>query len=74
LIGIKPKILQKQFGLNVRKYKLKVGLSQEALDHTTGIDRPYIGKIEKGEANISIKMFVTISSVLNITPDELLIL
>jgi len=73
-VGIKPKTLQKQFGLNVRKYRLKIGLSQEALAHATGIDRSYIGKIERGESNISIKKITQISNILKVSPDKLFLL
>jgi transcriptional regulator with XRE-family HTH domain len=43
-----------QFGEAVRKKRIAAGLSQEALADLAGLDRSYIGGVERGERNISI--------------------
>lgn len=44
----------KQFGENVRAHRRAIGLSQEALADKAGLDRTYIGGVERGERNISL--------------------
>lgn len=43
------------FGRNLRAIRKSKGFSQERLAHETGIDRSYVGKIERGEVNITIE-------------------
>jgi transcriptional regulator with XRE-family HTH domain len=46
------KYLEK-IGSNIRHVRVKIGLSQEALAFKAGLDRTYIGAVERGERNIS---------------------
>ena len=39
------------FGRNLRAIRKSKGFSQERLAHETGIDRSYLGKIERGEVD-----------------------
>jgi len=41
-------------GAAIRKTRKKLGLSQEALAIDAGLDRSYMGGIERGEHNISV--------------------
>ena len=43
-----------KIGKNIRKIRLSKGLSQEALALTSGIDRSYLGGIERGEHNVAV--------------------
>ena len=43
-----------KIGNNIRKIRLSKGLSQEALALTSGIDRSYLGGIERGEHNVAV--------------------
>lgn len=52
-MGMKKKPLRVRIGLNVRRIRLAKGLSQEALADLAGIDRTYLGSVERGERNIS---------------------
>lgn len=59
-------------GTAVRSYRKEQGFSQEALAHMTGIDRSHMGKIERGERNLSILNLIRIAEALQCTPSKLL--
>ena len=61
-----------QVGNNIRKFRNKVGLSQEKLAFASNLDRTYIGSIERGERNISIINLTKIADALNIDAYEIL--
>jgi len=56
----------KEFGLNLKKLRLEKKLSQEELANLSGLHRTYIGCVERGEKNITIKNLYKISKALNI--------
>ena len=43
-----------KIGNNIRRIRLNKGLSQEALALNSGIDRSYLGGIERGEHNVAV--------------------
>lgn len=43
-----------KLGAAIRAARLDRGLSQEALADAAGIDRSHMGKIERGERNVSV--------------------
>ncbi|WP_317889526.1 MULTISPECIES: helix-turn-helix domain-containing protein [Cupriavidus] len=47
-------------------------MSQEALALATGIDRSHMGRIERGERNLSVLNLIRISAALDIAPSQLL--
>jgi transcriptional regulator with XRE-family HTH domain len=49
-----------------------MGLSQEALAAEAGLDRSYMGGIERGEHNLTAMNFVKIATALDIRPSKLL--
>jgi transcriptional regulator with XRE-family HTH domain len=59
------------FGLAVRRFRGKCGLSQEGLADRTGIHRTYIGGIERGERNPTLLMIHRLAQALDIKPAEL---
>jgi transcriptional regulator with XRE-family HTH domain len=63
--------IKQKFGANVKKYRLKRGLSQEALALESGLDRTYIPGIEKGERNVTIIVIEKISNGLNVEIKQL---
>ena len=67
---MKSKILLK-FGLNVKKKRLELGLSQEELAFKSNLHRTYIGMIERGEKNITLYNIHKIASGLKINVIEL---
>lgn len=54
------------FGKNVAKYRNKIGMSAYELSLQLGKDSSYISKLENGRINISLKMIINISQILNI--------
>lgn len=54
------------FGKKVRSIRKEKGLSQEALAALAGIDRSYMGHIERGEKNITLTKIYQISNALKV--------
>ena len=55
----------KQFGWNVRSLRLKRHWTQEQLAQHSGLTPNYIGFVERGERNITLKNAVKIAKGLN---------
>lgn len=64
--------IQKTFGKRLRAIRKKKGLSQETLALSCGLDRTYIGSVERGERNISLINIHKISASLGILPRDLI--
>ena len=64
--------LAKKFGDAVRERRLQLGVSQDALAHVAEIDRSYVGRIERGEVNITLEKAYQLAEVLNCDIRELL--
>ena len=56
----------------VRMQRQELGLSQEALADLAGLDRSYMGGVERGEHNIAFINLLKVSSALGLTLSELL--
>jgi transcriptional regulator with XRE-family HTH domain len=59
-------------GNQIRQKRLERNLTQFDLASLIDCEIKSIQRIEKGQMNMSLKMFLSISEVLEITPDELL--
>lgn len=59
-------------GANIRTLRIKRKLTQEQLADLCDLHRTYIGAIERGDRNVSLKNIVIIAQALNIEPSELL--
>lgn len=46
--------IKQRFGARLRQLRKAKKLSQEALALEAGIDRSYLGKIERGESNVAL--------------------
>jgi len=60
-----------RFGQRVRELRQKAGLSQEELAHRAGLRRTYMGGIERGERNVSLKNIEAIAKALSVDLSEL---
>ncbi|MEO0079971.1 MAG: helix-turn-helix transcriptional regulator [candidate division WOR-3 bacterium] len=61
-----------RFGRRVRELRKKKGLSQEMLALNAGLDRTYVGSVERGERNISLINIVKLARAIGVKPDALL--
>ena len=53
-----------EFGRKVRDIRKAKGIAQEKLALLSGIDRSYVGRIERGEVNITLEKVYIIAGVL----------
>lgn len=63
--------VKRAFGERVRQLRAEKGLSQEALALACGIDRTYIGGVERGERNLSLLNIYRIAAGLGVPPKAL---
>lgn len=61
----------KKFGNRIRDIRHKAGISQEELAHKSGLHRTYMGAVERGEKNVSLKNIEKIATGLNINLEQL---
>ena len=64
-----PRIL---FGRRVRRLRNRLGWSQEQLALESGLDRTYVGGVERGERNIALLNIIRLANALRIPPARLL--
>lgn len=60
-----------KLGCAIRERRKEIGLSQEALADASGIDRAHMGKIERGERNVTVLNVLRIAAALNIAASTL---
>ena len=63
-----------ELGDAIRLRRLALGVSQETLAHEAGIDRSYMGGIERGEHNFALVNLFKICERLQCAPSQLLAL
>lgn len=59
-------------GKGIKSSRQSLGMSQEALAAIAGLDRSYMGGVERGEHNLTLMAIVRISYALNIKACDLL--
>lgn len=62
-----------RFGAAVRARRTALSLSQETLADYAGIDRSHMGKLERGERNVSFLNIVRIAKAMECKPSDLLV-
>lgn len=67
-----PGALRDILATNLRRLRREKGYSQEAFGDLCGLDRTYIGSIERGERNVSIDNLERIARALNLEPWKLI--
>ncbi|MDN4607181.1 helix-turn-helix transcriptional regulator [Sporosarcina sp. F6_3S_P_2] len=64
--------LNSAFGEAIKRKRNSLGYSQETLALLCNLDRTYIGLLERGKRNPSLKSIFTLSHHLNTTPSILI--
>lgn len=60
------------FGRRLRELRVLKGLTQEQLAAVSGLDRSYVGGVERGERNVSLLNLYRLAQALDVTLQELL--
>jgi len=69
---MKEKDILKKFGERVKNLRLQKGItSQMKLSFKTGLDRTYIGGIERGERNVALLNIEKIAKALGVKIEDL---
>lgn len=59
------------YGRALRELRSECGISQERLAHLSGLDRTYVGGIERGERNPSLANLLKLAEALGVRVSEL---
>ena len=66
-------MIQKNFGLAIKKLREETGLSQEKFALSIGMDRTYYASVEAGKRNISIQNIYKIAQGFDISVSALFV-
>lgn len=66
-----PQDVRIRFGTAIRNRRQRLGVSQEEFADICGLDRTYIGGIERGERNVALVNIEKIAKGLRISVSEL---
>ena len=64
--------IETEMGNVIRAMRIEKAWSQEALSFESGLHRTYIGAVERGEKNLTIKNLVRIAVALGVTASTIL--
>lgn len=64
--------LQRAVGRALRRYRQERGLSQEAFAEMVGVHRTYMGGLERGERNLTLRSVERIAERLGVDPIDLM--
>lgn len=65
--------VKQTFGDRLRDLRHQLSVTQEGLALRCGLDRSYVGQVERGERNISLENIYRLAEGLGIPPGELLV-
>jgi transcriptional regulator with XRE-family HTH domain len=60
-----------KFGKRLREIRKEMGRTQEEISQEIGVDRTYVGKIERGERSPSLEKVERLSECLDVEIEEL---
>lgn len=60
----------RKFGTGVRRQRLEVGWSQEELAEVAGLNRTYVGDLERGERNVAFLNLAKLAEALGCSMDD----
>ncbi len=64
---------EKRIGLALRAVREAAGLSQEGLSFEAGLHRTYIGAVERGEKNITLRNIIRVANALQVKASDILL-
>jgi transcriptional regulator with XRE-family HTH domain len=64
--------LAQVFGRNVRRIRLEKGLTIEGLANDVGLSYSYVGEMQRGKRNPTLKVVERVAKVLGVQPIDLL--
>lgn len=64
--------LQRIAGANIRAYRMRKGISQEELADELGVHRTYMGGVERGERNLTLRSLERLAGRMGVDPVTLL--
>lgn len=64
--------LSKNIGRLIRDTRISKKITQESLALQCGIDRSYLGRIERGEVNLTVEKLYELANTLEVNVKELL--
>ena len=64
--------LEQTFGQQIKSRRKMLGLTQAQFAELCGLDRKYLGLVEKGSGNPSLRTIAKISDVLKVQPRDLM--
>ena len=63
--------LQRRVGANLRRLRVERGFSQEAFADRLGYHRTYVGGVERGERNLTLRTVERLAAALGVDPLDL---
>lgn len=64
--------LRQVFARNIRLIRIHAGMSQESMAAEAGLDRTFVGTLERGQRNISIDNIALIAQAIRVPAHELM--
>lgn len=65
-------LVLKKIGMNFRVERIKKSLSQERFAEIANVHTNYIGKVERGEQNLTVKKIVELAEAINVPVENIL--
>lgn len=63
---------EKRLGIAIRQIRVEAGWSQEELSVQSGLHRTYIGAVERGEKNLTLRNAVRVAKALGVSASAIL--
>lgn len=65
--------LQRIVGRNLRRHRESLGFSQEQFADKLGVHRTYMGGVERGERNLTLRSLERLANSIDLNPIDLLL-
>jgi len=72
MAGSRAKTYLRFIGTNVHRWRVRRGLTQEALSEATGLDVRFLRRVERGTVNLRLDTIVRLGEALGVEPGALL--